>query len=274
MNDKVLMTAVITTFNNEKTITATLNSILKQKLPVKQLVIVDDNSADNTINKIKKTFKKEISKGIIHLIINKKNHGGPAYGRNVGIRKALGKYIFFCDGDDIWDNRLTFNYENILKQNNFDIISCDRFFFRDSSEINFKDCGKIKKIYLSRFDFISNPVCTSSVAGKTKIFKRFMFDEKKYLRGIEDYDCFLRMKEKGIKFCKLKNKFLFYRKANNSLSANKLLILKKLFFMFKNKYIIRKNHPRYIVNIFAFLRISFFLMHRFIRKILNFIIYR
>ena len=75
MNDKVLMTAVITTFNNEKTITATLNSILKQKLPIKQLVIVDDSSVDKTIKKIKKTFKKEISKGIINLIINKKNHG-------------------------------------------------------------------------------------------------------------------------------------------------------------------------------------------------------
>ena len=40
MNDKVLMTAVVTTFNNEKTITATLNSILKQKLPINWLLLM------------------------------------------------------------------------------------------------------------------------------------------------------------------------------------------------------------------------------------------
>ena len=39
-----------------------------------------------------------------------------------------------------------------------------------------------------------------------------MFDEKKYLRGIEDYDCFLRMKEKESNFVSLKTSSYFTEK--------------------------------------------------------------
>ena len=269
MNEVELTTVVVTTYNNSDTIEPNISSILNQTLPIDQLIIVDDNSKDNTIEKIKTIFHKEIDIGTINIFINKKNYGGPAHGRNIGISKAIGKYIYFCDGDDIWDKRMTSSYSEIFKKNEFDIISSDRYFFRKGEEINFKDHGNLKRCKVHDFDFLSNPICTSSVAGFTSVFKRFMFNEQNYMRGIEDYDCFLRMKAKKVKFCKLKNKFLFYRKTENSLSSNKLQILKKLFLMFKNNYEEKNFYPKFSIVFLALLRVNLFVLHKLLKEFLK-----
>ena len=57
-----LISIVIPTFNSEKTIKKSINSILLQKLENQiEIIVVDDNSSDKTINlvkniKIKKNF--------------------------------------------------------------------------------------------------------------------------------------------------------------------------------------------------------------------------
>lgn len=94
-----LFTFVIPTHNSKNTIARLLESI--NNSPFKDFqsfdaVIVDDNSKDQTVTKIKSLVSK--LKFPVRVFPIKK-HVGPAKARNFGVKKAQGKYVIFLDGD-------------------------------------------------------------------------------------------------------------------------------------------------------------------------------
>ena len=100
MIDKV--SVVISTYNRFNYLLNTIKSVIEQTYSNIEIIVVNDKSTQNEyydydwkINNIK----------IIHLEKNSKDIFGYAcagYVRNKGIKLASGKYIAFCDDDDIW----------------------------------------------------------------------------------------------------------------------------------------------------------------------------
>ncbi|MBB2197653.1 glycosyltransferase family 2 protein [Gluconacetobacter sp. 1c LMG 22058] len=88
---------VLTTYNSEKFIKETINCILNQNYHNYEVIIIDDNSTDNTREIISSIEDKKIS----YVVFNKKNMGA-GYSRNVGLFKACGEYIIFLDDDDLY----------------------------------------------------------------------------------------------------------------------------------------------------------------------------
>jgi len=86
--------AVLTVFNGEKFLESSIQSIINQKHPADEIIVVDDGSTDAT-PQILKSFADQI------VLISHKNIGQPA-SRNVGIRAAKGDWIAFNDADDLW----------------------------------------------------------------------------------------------------------------------------------------------------------------------------
>ena len=93
---------LITTFNSEKYIKETINSVLNQTYKNYKIIIVDDCSTDKTFDICKKYAKKYKNK--IKLYKLKKNSSSAAIPRNFGIKKCKSEYIAFLDSDDIWMN--------------------------------------------------------------------------------------------------------------------------------------------------------------------------
>ena len=93
MDDKVSI--IIPTYNCEKTIDRTIQSILNQTYTCFEVIIINDCSTDNTSNILNKyhTIKN------IHIIHNHKNYG-KFVSVNIGIQKSIGKYITIVDADD------------------------------------------------------------------------------------------------------------------------------------------------------------------------------
>jgi glycosyltransferase involved in cell wall biosynthesis len=92
-----MISVVITTYNSEKWIEETIQSVIVQK-PETEILIIDDWSTDRTIeivNELKKTANIRLFK--TH---NRSYYPNP--GRNIGIDNAKGDYIAFLDHDDIW----------------------------------------------------------------------------------------------------------------------------------------------------------------------------
>lgn len=87
---------VVPAFNAARTLPETLKSLLSQTFRDYEVIIVNDGSTDNTL---------EIARGFTDdarvRIVTQPNRG-LAGARNAGIAAARGKYVGFCDADDIW----------------------------------------------------------------------------------------------------------------------------------------------------------------------------
>lgn len=97
MHNSPFLSVIIPTYNVEKFVIPTLNSILAQTFNDYEIIIVDDESTDNTYMLCDEFKKQNIDRNIQ---LWKKKHGGVSKARNFGLSKALGKYIHFMDADD------------------------------------------------------------------------------------------------------------------------------------------------------------------------------
>ena len=109
-NSKV--TIIIPVYNGEKYLEKCLNSIDNQDYKQIEIIAVNDESKDNSLN-ILKAYQKNHNNLII---INQKNTG-QAIARNNGIKKATGNYITFLDQDDYLDSNYISTLVNAMEDN-------------------------------------------------------------------------------------------------------------------------------------------------------------
>lgn len=96
MQDKV---SIITpSWNSEKYINKTIESVQKQTYMNWEMIIVDDCSSDRTVEIVEKISKEDPRVRIIRQDVN----GGAAKARNRSLNEATGRYIAYLDADDIW----------------------------------------------------------------------------------------------------------------------------------------------------------------------------
>lgn len=93
-----MISVCMATYNGAAFIKRQLDSILNQSQQVDEIIIVDDQSSDQTIELI-----KDYSQPFIQLVINEVNLG-PIKSFEKAISLAQGDTIFLADQDDIWLN--------------------------------------------------------------------------------------------------------------------------------------------------------------------------
>jgi len=91
----MLISVIIPVYNGEQYLQKCLNSVKSCPIDEMECIMINDGSKDNT-EKICTQFVEEDSR---FKLINKENTG-VSDTRNVGIAKAIGKYVFFIDADD------------------------------------------------------------------------------------------------------------------------------------------------------------------------------
>lgn len=93
-----LVSVIMPAFNSERYIVESIESILNQTYRNIELLITDDGSEDNTISIIKSYAQKDSR--VKAFFLNGNTGAGSA--RNNSIKHAKGRYIAFCDSDDVW----------------------------------------------------------------------------------------------------------------------------------------------------------------------------
>ena len=97
MND--LVSIIMPSYNCAAYIEESIRCVQAQTYQNWELIIVDDCSTDDTINRISNLKDKDKR---IFLYQNESNSGA-AVSRNLALQKARGRWIAFLDSDDLWE---------------------------------------------------------------------------------------------------------------------------------------------------------------------------
>ena len=125
--------SVIVCFKNaEKTIKSTLESILNQTFKDFELILIDDNSEDSSLECCKELQKKNNNIRIFSFSNNLK----PLKARQEGVRNSNSKYIFFCDADDILPSNSLEVLHDIATETDVDVV-CGGFQYVIGRKLNF-----------------------------------------------------------------------------------------------------------------------------------------
>lgn len=266
---------LITTFNSEKYIKETINSVLNQSYKNFKIIIVDDCSTDKTFEICKKY--KEKYKNKIKLFKLKKNSTSASVPRNFGIKKCRSNFIAFLDSDDIWSrNKLEIQVSKINKSSKLYFSNCE--YFRDKKKIGFF-IFYIRTLFQIIFSnlikknrewlFLYNPIAFSSVIVQRIIFKKLQFDTAKNFVGIEDLSLwynFLKIYKDQIVY-DIKPLVLI-RRRKNSLHSDYNFQTVKSINLISNIYLSKKN----FINIYIFLfSIAYKAIRPLIKNSLNFL---
>ena len=95
---KPLVSIVIPTFNRAYCLPKTLQSVLDQTHKEIEALVVDDGSSDETGEIVRRLAK--VDKRVKYV---RKENGGVASARNMGMQLAQGEYIALLDSDDLWE---------------------------------------------------------------------------------------------------------------------------------------------------------------------------
>ena len=86
---------IIPTFNRATLVLHAVDSVLAQTYGNFELIVVDDGSTDDTVERLRRIVDRRLS--IVTI-----SHGGVSTARNAGIAVASGALISFLDSDDLW----------------------------------------------------------------------------------------------------------------------------------------------------------------------------
>jgi glycosyltransferase involved in cell wall biosynthesis len=123
------ISVILSNYNGERHIGETLDAVLAQTRPPDELVVVDDASADGSIQVIEGRLGR--AEFDAKLIRHEKN-GGQAAGFNTAFRAATGELVCTLDADDLWrPEKLAVVEEEAAKRKEFAIIQHQMEIYRD-----------------------------------------------------------------------------------------------------------------------------------------------
>ncbi len=226
-NRGIKVSIITPSYNSEKYIQKTIESVMNQTYSNWELIIADDKSTDHTCEVVKTLMKEEPRIKLIEL----KENGGAAIARNKALVQATGRFIAYLDADDLWYPEKLEKQVAFMLENNCG-FSCTSYEVID-------DNGKSlnKYVYMKdKVDYVgfltNNLLQTVGIMADTEIV------DKKYLqmpnmRRRQDAATWLQVLKAGNPCFGMKEVLAKYRRAAGSLSSNKAKAVKGVWYLYR-----------------------------------------
>lgn len=197
-NNHITRSIIVPFRNSEVSISFCLDSLLRQNMEEVELIMVDNNSDDNSRDIVLSYQKKFPNfKYIFEPTI------GRGAARNSGIKNAIGDVILMTDSDCVVPDNWVKNISNLISDKKELVVMggeynlSSGYFSKMRQAYNEKYLqNKIHNAYVNHLD-------TKNFAISSSLIKRMMFDDS--LKAYEDYDLYLRLRAEGIKIRYLKD---------------------------------------------------------------------
>lgn len=133
------VSVIIPVYNTESYLPACLDSVLSQTLQDLEVICIDDCSPDRCGEILDEYAARDSRVKVIHLPENHRQ----GYGRNRGLEKAKGKYVYFLDSDDEIVPEAMEELAALADRESLDVI------FFDSTDVY--DSEEMKEVYRPPF---------------------------------------------------------------------------------------------------------------------------
>lgn len=202
-----LVSIIVPVYNSSKYLSRCIESIVKQSFSCFELLLVDDNSSDDSLIICNKYAEIDDRIRVLH-----KQNGGVSSARNFGLKYAEGEYITFCDSDDyLKEDYIKLLYE-AMKLFGSDMVASG-YYYIDEDEIVLQEKKRVLKEYLIKSEEDYLGFCVGSLFQDkvgfevcTKLFKSSI------------------IKEHGLRFCETCENFA----EDLGFTLNYLLYCKKI----------------------------------------------
>ncbi len=185
MNEPERVSVIIPTYNRRDSVREAIESVLKQRIPPYEVIVVDDGSEDDT-NSVVRGFGGRVR-------YERTGHRGVSAARNVGVGLSRGSWIAFLDSDDLWlPDKLRIQMDFLKANAAYRICQTEEVWVRDGRRVNPKRYHEKPEGYC--FERLLERCLVSPSA---VVLRRSLLDEAggfdEEMPACEDYDLWLRI---------------------------------------------------------------------------------
>jgi glycosyltransferase involved in cell wall biosynthesis len=199
-----MVSVVVASYNGERFLAETLESVFAQDYDPFEVVFVDDGSSDGTA---------EIARSFPLRYVYQENAGLPA-ARNAGVALATGDLIAFVDDDDLWPRTKLSLQANYLgdHQDVGCVLGRNEWIVEDGVEP-----PKLERDPI--FDELGGIQLVTMMIRRSAFEELGGFDPS--YRYAEDRDLFVRLREHGIEYAVLPELVLYKRLHGSNMTMNR-----------------------------------------------------
>ena len=253
--DQDKVSVITPAYNSEKYIAGTIRSVQNQTYKNWEMIIVDDCSADKTVE-----IAESIAKTDPRIkVLKQENNGGAAKARNRALDEATGRYIAYLDADDIWKPEKLEKQVAFMRKEHCD-FSCTSYEVID-------DAGRPlnKYIYMrSKVDYkgflTNNLLQTVGIMVDLQTVDKILLVMPD-LRRRQDAATWLQVLKAGHDCHGMKDIMAEYRRTENSLSSNKVKAVRGVWMLYREV-----EHLSLPFSCYCFVRYAFLAVWKRIYK--------
>jgi len=212
---KAKVSIIIPAYNASQYLPQTLESVLQQTFTDFELLVIDDGSADDTENVVRRYAERDSRVRLIS-----QPNQGVAVARNTGIQESIGEFIAFLDSDDLWlPSKLAAHIQHLILDSSLG-ISFARVEFMNADGSLTGQCSNLRlENITAKHLYTENLICTPSNAAmrRAALEQAGGFDAS--LSGYADIELFLRISCYGWKVEGINQVLVYYRTNTGGLSA-------------------------------------------------------
>ena len=207
MLKKPEISIVIPYYNADKTLARAVKSILNQTFTNLELILVNNNSTDNS-----EAVAKKFSETDSRIILAEEKRQGVVFASNTGMQLAVGKYIARTDADDYsYPEKLRLQYNFLEENKETGLVGTRVNYCENKKNEGLKLYVEYTNNILTHEEIFLNRFIELQVINPSIMFRKEIADRYGYYKAgdfPEDFELFLRWLSEGVKFAKLPN-FLF-----------------------------------------------------------------
>jgi glycosyltransferase involved in cell wall biosynthesis len=215
------VSVVMAAYNVEPFIGGAIDSVRSQTFQDFELIIVDDGSTDGTAGVVQRHADQDPRVRLLQ-----QPNQGLSTARNHALEHSRGRYIAILDSDDAWVPTFLQAQVAILEErHDVDIVTANAWFL--GGALNGQPAGPVP-------DPRPDPDLEQLLRDETSVFIMSVFRRGVYeriggfdeaFRSNEDYDFWIRAAVAGFRFARNATPAGYYRRRDNSLSADELRML-------------------------------------------------